>query len=566
MVIAVNNLPLHLQKYVVHQNYEKYTPLDQAVWRYILRQLRHFLKSNAHECYLDGLAKTGIDVEEIPRIETISKKLQAFGWRALPVSGFIPPAAFMELQSLGVLPIASDMRSIEHLEYTPAPDIVHEAAGHAPILIQPEYAEYLRQYAQVAKKSILSRHDLDQYEAIRNLSDLKENPNSTEAQIRKAEETLATVTKNISFISEAAELSRMNWWTSEYGLIGDLNNPKLFGAGLLSSIGESKWCLSDKVKKLPLTIACIKQTYDITEPQPQLYVAKDFKVLTEVLQQMSETMAYKTGGKKGLEKAVKAEAVTTVQLDSGLQISGILTKYRLKDSEAVSYLQFSGPTQISFQDQQLHGHDKTYHAQGYGTPIGELIGNTWSELKQGATYELKFNTGAVIIGTVENLNHISGIIKIITFKNATAMLNDEILFKPEWGLYDVAVGNHITSVYGGPADRIAYGETEDFKATTVSAPIYTDKQKTLFSLYQSVRDMRLKPETLPQLTALFIKAKSNASAEWLLFLELLEICKAHAKFSSLESDVKEHLENLKVKLPKSSDVITDGLKLSHEIH
>lgn len=566
MVINLKNLPLHLQKYIVQQNYEKYTPLDQAVWRYVLRQLRHFLKSNAHECYLDGLVKTGIDVEEIPRIETISNKLQAFGWCALPVSGFIPPAAFMELQSLGVLPIASDMRSIEHLEYTPAPDIVHEAAGHAPILTQPEYAEYLQQYAQVAKKSILSRHDLDQYEAIRNLSDLKENPNSTATQIKLAEETLTAVTKNISFISEAAELSRMNWWTAEYGLIGDLNNPKLFGAGLLSSIGESKWCLSDKVKKLPLTLDCIKQTYDITEPQPQLYVAKDFKVLTEVLHQMSETMAYKTGGKKGLEKAVKAESVTTVQLDSGLQISGILTKYLVNDSESISYLQFNGPTQISFQDQQLPGHDKTYHAQGYGTPVGELIDKKWSELQQGSTYELKFKTGVVITGTVENLNCVSGIIKIVTFKNATAMLNNEILFKPEWGLYDVAVGSLITSVFGGPADRVAYGETDDFKATTVSAPIYTDKQKTLFSLYQSVRDMRQKPETLSQLSALFIKAKSTASTEWLLFLELLEICKAHTKFFSLENDVKKHLESLQSQSPKSSDVIADGLKLSHEIN
>ncbi len=562
----MKNLPLHLQKYIVQQNYEKYTPLDHAVWRYVLRQLRHFLKSNAHECYLDGLEKTGIDVEEIPRIESISKKLQAFGWRALPVSGFIPPAAFMELQSLGVLPIASDMRSIEHLEYTPAPDIVHEAAGHAPILIQPEYAEYLRQYAQVAKKSILSRHDLDQYEAIRNLSDLKENQNSTATQIKAAEEKLTAVTKNISFISEAAELSRMNWWTAEYGLIGDLDNPKLFGAGLLSSIGESKWCLSNKVKKLPLTVDCIKQSYDITEPQPQLYVAKNFMVLTEVLQQMSETMAYKTGGIKGLEKAVKAESVNTVQLDSGLQISGVLTKYTVKDSDAVSYLQFSGPTQISFQDQQLDGHDKNYHAQGYGTPIGELVDQKWSDLQQGSSYELKFKGGVVISGTVEKLNHISGIIKIITFKNATAKLNEEFLFKPEWGLYDVAIGSQIASVFGGPADRVAYGETDDFVATTVSAPIYNEKQKSLFALYQSVRDMRIKPESLPQITALFVKAKAIAVSEWLLFLELLEICKANPKFSSLEIDIKEHLDNLKIQLPKSSDVISDGLKLSNEIH
>ncbi len=560
----MQSLPQHLQKYIVKQNYEKYTPRDHSVWRYVLRQLRHFLKTNAHECYLDGLVKTGIDIEKIPSIESISKKLQAFGWRALPVSGFIPPAAFMELQSLGVLPIASDMRSIEHLEYTPAPDIVHEAAGHAPILIHPEYADYLRQYAQVAKKSILSKQDLDQYEAIRHLSDLKENPNSTHLQIQEAEKKLSQVTKSISFISEAAELSRMNWWTAEYGLIGDLENPKLFGAGLLSSLGESKWCLSDKVKKLPLTLDCIKQTYDITEPQPQLYVAKDFKILTEVLQQMAEKMAFKTGGIRGLEKARKAESVNTVQLDSGLQISGVLGNYLVTKQDAVSYLQFSGPTQISFQDTQLDGHSSSYHLHGYGTPVGELVTGNWSDLKLQQIYTLKYTTGVVVTGTVEKITQISGIIKIITFKQATAKLNDQILFQPEWGLYDVVVGNTITSVFGGPADRAAFGETDDFVATTISAPVYSENEKKLFSLYQSLRDMRQNPQSLAQLTTLFTEIKMQAPTEWLLFVELLEICSTDAKFFSLKEDIKHFLNTLKNQLPKISGLISDGIKLSHE--
>src|SRR4051812_2900251 len=96
-------LPQHLQKYIVDQDYSKYSALDHAVWRYVLRQLRNFLGEHAHKSYLEGLKKTGIDIEQIPRIEHISRELEKFGWRALPVSGFIPPAAFMELQSLSVL-------------------------------------------------------------------------------------------------------------------------------------------------------------------------------------------------------------------------------------------------------------------------------------------------------------------------------------------------------------------------------------------------------------------------------------------------------------------------------
>ena len=153
----VEKLPAHLRKYVATQDYDLYTAEEQATWRYLLLQLRKFLKETAHPCYEDGLRKTGISTERIPKISEMDDLLQKFGWGAIPVSGFIPPAAFMEFQSLGILPIACDMRSLDHLLYTPAPDIVHEAAGHAPILIDPEYAEYLKSYAQVAKKAIISK-------------------------------------------------------------------------------------------------------------------------------------------------------------------------------------------------------------------------------------------------------------------------------------------------------------------------------------------------------------------------------------------------------------------------
>ena len=74
---------------------------------------------------------------------------------------------------MSILPIASDMRSVDHILYTPAPDIVHEAAGHAPILVDEKFASYLKSYAQVAKKAIISSEDLAQYEAIRDLRTLK---------------------------------------------------------------------------------------------------------------------------------------------------------------------------------------------------------------------------------------------------------------------------------------------------------------------------------------------------------------------------------------------------------
>ena len=102
--------------------------------------------------------------------------LGKIGWGAVAVDGFIPPAAFMEFQAYKVLVIACDMRQIHHIEYTPAPDIVHEAAGHAPIIVDREYSNYLQRFGEVGARAMQTRKDFELYEAIRHLSILKELP------------------------------------------------------------------------------------------------------------------------------------------------------------------------------------------------------------------------------------------------------------------------------------------------------------------------------------------------------------------------------------------------------
>ena len=170
---TIDRLPTYLRRYCVDQHAEKYTARDQAAWRYIMRQSGIYFKTHAVPIYNEGLGKTGISVERIPSIADMDVKMRELGWGAVPVEGFIPPAAFLDFQARKVLPIASDMRSVEHIHYTPAPDIVHEAAGHAPIIADPAYAEYLTLYAAMAQKAIFAQEDLDVYEAIRTLSDVK---------------------------------------------------------------------------------------------------------------------------------------------------------------------------------------------------------------------------------------------------------------------------------------------------------------------------------------------------------------------------------------------------------
>ena len=558
-------LPSHLKKYKVEQNYSRYTALDQATWRYVLRQLKDFLSQNAHSCYLDGLEKTGITEEEIPRIEIISEKLQKFGWTAIPVSGFIPPAAFMELQSLSVLPIASDMRSIDHLLYTPAPDIVHEAAGHAPILIEPEYAAYLKEYAQVAKKAIISKEDLDLYEAIRELSDIKENPHSTAEQIAQSEQKLQDTIKAATHVSGATELSRMNWWTAEYGLIGSLENPKIFGAGLLSSVGESKWCLSPNVKKIPLSVECIKQTYDITEPQPQLFVTPDFKTLVKVLHEMAAKMAYKIGGSYGLDKAILAKSVNTIETDTGFQISGIVSRYLKNSSGEPIFIKLDGPTQISMNEKQLAGHHKEYHEHGYSFPLGSFKADKPLTLNSEVT--LTYDSGFVVKGILQKITDLENNgqkTQILTLEKATATFEKQILFQPDWGLYDICVANKITSVFGGPADRKNYGETDDFVAMQVPIPFYTKQQRTLFEVFQNIRDFRRSQNTsIMDFNMLLRDCINKAPEHWLVILELLELAIKINVSQDIQTKLKNQLELIKQKNEKLTSIIDDGLRLAY---
>ena len=146
----INKNTHHLKKYIVEQNYNDYTAIDQACWKFIMKISISFFKKNADSSYLKGLKKTGVTIDKIPKIKEINKALIKIGWQAVCVRGFIPPHAFMEFQSLRIMPIAADMRSHKNLTYTPSPDIVHEAAGHLPIIVNKDYSNYLSKYGEIA--------------------------------------------------------------------------------------------------------------------------------------------------------------------------------------------------------------------------------------------------------------------------------------------------------------------------------------------------------------------------------------------------------------------------------
>ena len=185
---VTRRLPKHLHKYILKQPYDDYTAQNQAVWRYVMRSNLDFLQQVSYGDFADGLKKTGIAINDIPRMEGMNRILKDLGWAAVAVDGFIPPSIFMEFQAHNVLVISAEIRTMKHIEYTPAPDIIHESAGHAPIIADDEYAAYLKRFGQVGSKAFSKPQDDKLFHAIRDLSILKENPNSSEESIKKSSE------------------------------------------------------------------------------------------------------------------------------------------------------------------------------------------------------------------------------------------------------------------------------------------------------------------------------------------------------------------------------------------
>jgi phenylalanine-4-hydroxylase len=314
-------IPDYLQPFIVEQDPRRYTAVDQAVWRFVLLQLTDLLQHSAHRSYARGLVQSAISPERIPSIGEVASGLAAIGWSAVCVDGFIPPRAFQAFQALGILPIAAEIRTPEHLPYTPAPDIIHEAAGHAPILVDPVYAAYVRAVGEVGTRAFASPADARIDRAVRLLSELKEHP-TTDAALGAAEHELERAVAELGPASEAARISRLYWWTAEYGLVGTPSDYRLYGAGLLSSLGESHFCHAPAVRKLPLSAECTRFGYDITRPQPQLFVARDFEHLHSVLEEVSQTLAYDVGGEQAVHTALASAELCTVYFPGGVQVIG----------------------------------------------------------------------------------------------------------------------------------------------------------------------------------------------------------------------------------------------------
>jgi phenylalanine-4-hydroxylase len=410
------------------------------------------------------------------------------------------------------------------------------------------------------------------YEAVRLLSILKEDPNANLSDIEAAEKKLMYLQDNIGELSEMAQIRNLHWWTVEYGLIGDIKKPKIYGAGLLSSISESKWCLTNNVKKIPYSIEASTQNFDITKPQPQLFVTPNFAHLSFVLEEFANKMALRKGGLEGIQKLINSKNLGTIELSTGIQISGVFTKVITNENNKPIYFQTTGKTALASRDKELIGHGTNYHSEGFGSPLGKLKGiNLAIEdmfpkdlevygIFEGKMTTLVFEGNIKVVGEViTGKRDLKGKILLISFKNCTVTHQDTVLFHPDWGIYDMAVGKEIISAYAGPASLNSFKNMGEISKEKTHKIKYSKNEIELHALYNKVSEMRISNNLCANtLENIFEKLKNNYNQDWLLPLEMYEL--TYQSGLAIEAQLESYLIEKQAN-KKFSKLIKNGLKL-----
>ncbi len=235
----------------MNQTYSTYTPDDQAVWQLLFERQMAQLPGKASQAYLDGIVATGFQANRIPDFERdLNPHLQRLtGWQVHAVDGLIPNRDFFELMANRCFPATTWLRQRDQLDYLPEPDMFHDTFGHVPMLSNQAFCDFLASLSQIALRHI------DSEEAI-------------------------------------IMISRLYWYTVEFGLIQEGDHLRIYGGGILSSVGETTYSLfSDKPKRVPYNVKVLLKTpYIIDHFQEQYFVIDSYEQLYQSMPQIEETL------------------------------------------------------------------------------------------------------------------------------------------------------------------------------------------------------------------------------------------------------------------------------------
>ena len=229
----------------MQQDYSLYTAEDHKVWSLLYADQMENLPKIAAEAYLNGIKVVQFQPDLVPNFEVINRELgKTTGWSVYVVPGLIDNKPFFEHLYRKEFPATTWLRTMEQLKYIEEPDMFHDIFGHVPLLSEPFFCEYLNGLSAIALDYI---------------------DNTTAIEL----------------------MARIYWYTVEFGLIKENNEIKIYGAGILSSPGESLYSVSSEAKHLPFDIETIFATPYIKDKyQAQYFVIDSYQQLFDSLPQI----------------------------------------------------------------------------------------------------------------------------------------------------------------------------------------------------------------------------------------------------------------------------------------
>jgi len=247
----------------VEQPWESYSKTDHQVWDTLYKRQRELLPAYACQEFLDGVERFGLGDGGIPRFSDLNKVLgEATGWEVVAVEGLLPDEVFFDHLANRRFPVSWWIRKPDQLDYLSEPDLFHDLFGHVPLLLNPVFADYMQAYGKGGMKA----HAIGP-EALMNLT-------------------------------------RLYWYTVEFGLIRTEKGLRIYGAGIVSSKGESIYSIDsaapnrigfdlERVMNTRYRIDTYQQTYFVIEDFAQLFEATrpDFTPIYEKLGQSTAVAA-----------------------------------------------------------------------------------------------------------------------------------------------------------------------------------------------------------------------------------------------------------------------------------
>jgi phenylalanine-4-hydroxylase len=285
-------------------------------------------------------------------------------------------------------------------------------------------------------------------------------------------------------------------------------------------------------------------------------------------------MAFRVGGASGLKKALDSKNTCTIVYSSGLQVTGTVAEFKVNKSNEPYFIKTSGPSALSVNNKQLHGHGKDYHKDGFSSPVGKLKGyqralEDFSEdelstigIKENETAVLDFESGITVNGHIKSILINNEKVQLITFTDCTVKDKEgNVLFDPTWGVYDMAVGEKIFSVFCGAADKKEFIEVPHKSATGTHHVQYDANTLELHQLYQQVRNRRHTGGDYGFLGNVWRKLQINHHDDWLCALEILELLDHENAEPQLTVEIRDFLEQKAAHEPEFTKLINDGLYL-----